>query len=87
MKYNIHLYRVGRIELQGIEAGSPEEAIEKAEAIFYDSLIPDKPVLLDSEDPVSALVDIVGDEDYKNSVIYDLDEKGAYCFDVSDFSW
>ena len=73
--YNVHLYREMRLFFPGIEANTPEDAARLAADKDFDDA--DDFSDCDGEN-LAALVDIVGDEDYSESVTIDLDPmKGA----------
>lgn len=68
--YNVHLYPVIRVKLNGIEADSQTEAIKKAEDKFFNGEFDEK----EAADEISGyLVDEQGDEDYTNSNWYEAD--------------
>jgi hypothetical protein len=68
--YNVHLYREMRLFFPGIGADTPEEAAKLAAEKHFD----DAADFSDCEgENLSALVDLVGDEDYSESVTIDLD--------------
>lgn len=83
MKYNVHLYALVRVKVNGIEAESQTEAIDKAEGLinFNDLFDDDHPSyargVVDhieyAEEIPHALVDEDGDRDYENSQLYDVD--------------
>ncbi len=68
--YNVHIYREMRLFFPGIEAGSPEEAA----AIAADKLTEDAEYTDDCEgENLAALVDVVGDEEFEQSVTIDFE--------------
>lgn len=69
-KYNVHLYREMRLFFPGIEAATPGEA-----ARIVDEKATDEATTIDDCEGFShaALVDLVGDEDFSESVTIDLD--------------
>jgi len=68
--YNVHVYREMRLVFNGIEAGSPEEAAEKARDRHFD----DADDWSDCEgESLSALVDLAGDEKCEQSVTIDFE--------------
>ena len=68
--YNVHLYRVMRLFIPGIEAGTPEEAA--AHARDRDTADADEITSCDGE-TIAALVDVAGDDRYEQSVMIDFD--------------
>lgn len=78
MKYRVHLYVTIRFVLEGVEAASQLEAIEKAEKKILTDLNQGRMNLYEHEyaDEVTGyLVDEEGDEEFLNSVSYDQDKK------------
>lgn len=79
--YNVHLYREMRLFFPGIEAESAEQATK---------LVAEKPTdhaeyTDDCEgETTSALVDLVGDEDFSESVTIDLDPMKAAAKELYD---
>lgn len=70
-KYNVHLYREMRLLFKGVEANSQEEAAD----IVCNAMTDDADACEDCEgNNIAALVDVVGDEDYKNSVMMNFFE-------------
>jgi hypothetical protein len=68
--YNVHLYREMRLFFTGIEADTPEQAAR----LVADKATDEADYTDDCEGATtSALVDLVGDEDYSESVAIDLD--------------
>lgn len=68
--YNVHLYREMRLRFDGIEAETPEAAA----AIAAEKPTDDADDIEDCNgDNVAALIDIVGDEDYSQSVTIDFE--------------
>ena len=68
--YNLHIYREMRLTFERIEAGSPEEAA----AIARDRLTGDADDIDDCDgETFAALVDVVGDEEYRHSVMIDFE--------------
>jgi hypothetical protein len=68
--YNVHLYREMRLFFPGIEAGTPEEAVR----LVADKATDEAEHTDDCEGATtSALVDLVGDEEYRHSKTIDLD--------------
>lgn len=67
--YNVHLYREMRLFFRGIDAASPGEAAHKVAACTTD----EAESIEDCEgENLAALVDVVGDEEYEQSVVIDL---------------
>jgi hypothetical protein len=68
--YNVHIYREMRLFFPGIEASSPEMA-----ASLASQKLEDDAALIDACDgeTLAALVDLVGDTDYSQSVTIDFD--------------
>ena len=70
MKYDVHLFVVGRIKVEGVEANSPQEAYAKAEDVTdpTDFLHADgdatKRAIWDEGPSLGGLIDVCGDEDY-----------------------
>ncbi len=78
MKYRVHLYVTIRFVLEGVEAASQLEAIEKAEKEILTDLNQGRMNLYEHEyaDEVTGyLVDEEGDEEFLNTVSYDQDKK------------
>lgn len=78
MKYNVHLYIAARVKIEGVEAESQQEAIEKAQkgADFHGFFVEgDADVLAqwDEGPPLGALVDEEGDVDYERTEYYPLE--------------
>ncbi|MCI0464223.1 MAG: hypothetical protein L0Z62_45395 [Gemmataceae bacterium] len=68
--YNVHIYREMRLYFPGIEANSPEEAAQ----IAADKPTVEAEYTEDCEgETLSALVDVPGDEDYRQSVDVDFE--------------
>ena len=69
--YNVHLYREMRLFFPGIEADTPQQAAK---------LVADKPIneatTIEDRDgeSIAALVDLVGDENFSESVTIDLNQ-------------
>jgi hypothetical protein len=79
MKYDVHVYIVGRIKMEGVEAGSQKEACQIADGELHTvlngedlrmALVP----IWDSEETVSFLVDEQDDEDFSKSRSYTTEE-------------
>jgi hypothetical protein len=74
-RYHVHLYPVVRVKIEGVEAGSPAEAVEKALAEgpdLYDLFRHDGPPATEyTEEVPMALVDVEGDADYECSRFFD----------------
>src|SRR4051794_29023708 len=69
-RYNVHVYREMRLVFAGIEAGSPEEAAAKAR----DRATDDTDDINDCDgETFAALVDVVGDEDFRHSQMIDFE--------------
>ena len=68
--YNVHIYREMRLFFPGIEAASPEEAAAKARDL--DTAAADGIDDCDGE-TLAALVDVVGDDTYEQSVTIDFE--------------
>lgn len=72
-QYDVHLYKLYRVKHAGVDASSMEEAITKA------IKLPDKEAecIEDCEEPAyEALVDVVGDEEYEQTLRFEMiDEK------------
>ncbi len=69
-RYNVHIYREMRLVFEGIEASSPEEAA----ALARDRLTEDAGHIEDCDgEDLGALVDVVGDNQYEQSVMIDFD--------------
>jgi len=72
--YNVHLYREIRLFFPGIEADTPEQAAK----LTAQKLTDEATTIDDCEgESVAALVDLVGDEDFSESVTIDLDLEKA----------
>jgi hypothetical protein len=68
--YNVHIYREMRLTFERIEAGSHEEAAAKA----HDMATPDADEIDDCDgESFSALVDVVGDDQYEQSRFIDFE--------------
>jgi hypothetical protein len=68
--YNVHIYREMRLKYEGIEAATPEQAAQ----IAGDKPTHDADEIEDCEGYTStALVDVVGDEEYQHSRWIDFD--------------
>ena len=68
--YNVHLYREMRLLFERIEAETPEEAA----ALARDRLTEDANDIEDCDgDTFAALVDVVGDDQYEQSVMIDFE--------------
>ncbi len=69
-RYNVHIYREMRLFFPGIEAATPEEAVRLAgDKATYEA---DYTEDCDGEN-LAALVDVVGDEEFTQSVTIDLE--------------
>lgn len=68
--YNVHIYREMRLYFPGIEAACPEDAarIAAGKPAFESEYTED----CDGQD-LSALVDLVGDDDFTQSVVIDFE--------------
>ncbi len=74
-RYNVHLYREMRLFFENVEADNPEEALKKV----MDTPA-DQAECHDCEgENLSALVDVVGDPDYKNSVDFSRKQLDRFC--------
>ena len=76
MKYDVHIFTIVRVKVPGIEAGSQEEAMSKAEEqfSFHDTFDNIKGCETEwGEEHSYALVDVVGDKEYQNSMWYGPD--------------
>jgi hypothetical protein len=95
-RYHVHLYPVVRVKVEGVEATSPVEAVEKALAEgpdLYDLFRRDGPPVTEyAEEVPMALVDVEGDADHEHSRYFDYrdgqwlpseSEHGGYCRWVS----
>ena len=72
--YNVHLYREIRLYYPGIEADTPAEAAR----IAAEKPTADAEQIEDCEGAnLAALVDVVGDDEYEQSVVIDLDNRTA----------
>jgi hypothetical protein len=73
--YNVHLYREMRLFFPGIEADTPEQAAK----IIAEKATDEAATINDCNGHnLAALVDLVGDKDYSESITIDLDPmKGA----------
>jgi hypothetical protein len=70
--YNVHIYREMRLVYGGIEAGTPEEAA----AIARDKPTDEADDIDECEgETFAALVDVQGDEDYRQSRMVDFEEE------------
>lgn len=69
-KYNVHIYRETRFKFEGIEATSPDEAANLAAEMHSDQSTEWEEC---NGDNLGALVDLVGDEDYTDSVLIDFE--------------
>ena len=68
--YNVHIYREMRLMFEGIEADTPEAAAY----IARDRLTSDADDIKDCNgEDLSALVDVAGDEDYRQSLTVDFE--------------
>jgi hypothetical protein len=68
--YNVHIYREMRLYFPGIEATTPEEAA----AIAGDKPTGDAGYAEDCDsENLAALIDLVGDEEFKKSVTIDFE--------------
>lgn len=74
-RYHVHLYPVVRVKVEGVEATSPAEAVEKALAEgpdLYDLFRRDGPPVTEyAEEVPTALVDVEGDAEYEHSRYFD----------------
>ena len=78
MKYDVHLFPIVRVKVHGVEAGSQEEAIKKAEeSTDFDNLFNKAPDIEYAEEVAYYLVDEVGDEEYERTRWHD----GAFTSD------
>lgn len=88
-KYDVHHYMVVRVKVQNVEAPDQLTAIARSEDDAYEfarSSLEGRGTHWDrgvinyefAEESVGALVDEVGDEEYINSVFYDLSKEGAW---------
>lgn len=91
MQYNVHIYPVVRVRVDGVEAGSQQEAIDKAErgVDLYGLLLRDNPIKQHTDEYEVAVVeyadnidgfvvDEVSDEEYRHTGHYD--KHGALMF-------
>jgi hypothetical protein len=70
--YNVHIYREMRLFFAGIEALTPEEAAQTAAA----KLTEEAEYTEDCQgENLSALIDLVGDEEFEHSVIIDFEHE------------
>lgn len=67
-KFDVWVFPIMRVCVRGVEAGSPEEAIKKADGIFGDGS-GFSPEYADDVDCYH--VDVIGDVDYRQSRWYD----------------
>jgi hypothetical protein len=68
--FNVHIYREMRLKFEGIEAKTPGAAA----VIARDKLTSDADDLQDCEgENLAALIDVVGDEEFSQSVIIDFE--------------
>jgi hypothetical protein len=78
VKYDVHLFPIVRVKVHGVEAGSQEEAIKKAEeSTDFDNLFNKAPDIEYAEEVAYYLVDEVGDEEYERTRWHD----GAFTSD------
>src|SRR4051794_19007677 len=69
-QYTVHLYREMRLSYAGIEAGTPEDAA----SIARDQPTDEADDIDDCDgETLAALVDVAGDEDYRQSVTVDFE--------------
>lgn len=69
-RYNVHIYREMRLQFDGIEADSPEDAAAKAQDLHFD----DADDWSDCEgESLAALVDVQGDEEFLLSRMIDFE--------------
>lgn len=72
MKYDVHLFPIVRVKVHGVEAGSQEEAIKKAEeSTDFDDLFNKAPDIEYAEEVAYYLIDEVGDEEYERTRWHD----------------
>ena len=85
-KYDVHIYAVVRVKLEGIEADSQREATDEARKRFEDGRIGEKLGLIlptnathaeYADEVVRFLVDEQGNEEYRRSQWYDAKEADA----------
>ncbi len=70
--YNVHIYREMRLYFPAIEAETPEDAARNA----ADKLTADAEYTEDCDgENLAALVDVVGDDEFKHSVAIDFDHE------------
>jgi hypothetical protein len=70
--YNVHIYREMRLYFPAIEAETPEDAAR----IAADKLTADAEYTEDCDgENLAALVDVVGDDEFKHSVTIDFDHE------------
>lgn len=73
-KYNVHVYREMRLFYPDIEAATLAEAAEKARNMTTD----DATVIDDCEgETFAALVDMVGDDEYHQTRLFDFEHNGV----------
>jgi len=78
VKYDVHLFPIVRVKVHGVEAGSQEEAIKKAEdSTDFNDLFNKAPDIEYAEEVAYYLVDEVGDEEYERTRWHD----GAFTSD------
>jgi len=71
-RYNVHIYREMKLRFDGIEAGSPEAAAN----IARDGLTEDADDMEPCDgETFSALVDVVGDDEFTQSVTIDFESE------------
>ena len=76
MRYDVHIFTVVRVKVVGVEAGSHEEAMQKADdQVDFNRLFSRIPGVEWAEEHSHALVDDHGDTEYENSRWYDADLK------------
>lgn len=87
-RYNVHSFLTVRVKVEGIEADSHKDAIatvendhrlsrEIAKMVFYDKPGEEISAIEMDEAPATAfIVDVCGDDDFENSLSFDVDDDG-----------
>lgn len=68
MKYDVHIYAVYRVKIEGVEADSQLDAVREAEILFCQ--YPHRYPAIYTEDYEEALVDEHGDDEFSHSTYY-----------------
>ncbi len=73
MKYDVHVYATVRVKFEGVEADTQPLAVKQAVAEYQRRYGGGVVMGEDAEEITAALVDEVGDGEYRNSATYDAD--------------